>query len=680
MTPTSPVLKALRFAEKAHAGQKRTSGEPFLTHLTAVTDLLREIGADEETLTAALLHDTIEDTEVTAARLRKEFGPTVTNLVEGVTKVQQLEKTFDKRQRNMESIRKMFRTMGKDFRVLFIKLADRLHNMRTIDAVPIEKQVRIARETQDIYCPLAHLIGIRPWYEELSELCFGVLDPVESEFVRRKFAQTWKEQHKSFEKWISRLNEYLQKHNAKVSSVELRSRRGREVRNESINQEALLQQIESFHSVQILLPDNANPYQCMGIAHQFASPLPGGIDDYIASPKVNGYQALHTCVLDSAGNPVTLVFQTESMNRNATYGLATLFSAGKGKRMAVPDWVEALLTLDEDEQDLQAFFMRVQSEIFGERNHLQLIAKGERKSIDLPSYASVLDLAFYASEKIAVHASSATINGRPASLKTLLRDGDVVELGLDAKPGVRRADDLYFVHTALGHKHLVTHLAALSPQERKKRGEKVLRNAFQFTMDPFFSVGWQQEVFKRLDTTNDTLQKIGSGMIDGFLAVEEQGLCEEFFLLDPQCFELPSGMLPGPQMRYVLRTSMEDLRQGNILGIQVGPDVIDIVAAGAVKRAREKLVSKEIVPLKVKPNSVQFPFLFALKWTFDTETNPLRDIAVLESFLDTPVHLLRFEPTSVTLGFRTDRLRTLQIGYKYLYSLPHVREIFRLTP
>ncbi len=678
--PSSQFLKALRFATKAHTGQKRTSGEPFVTHLTSVADILKGIGADEETLTAALLHDTIEDTSVTAKHLKKEFGPVVTHLVEGVTKVEQLEKTFDKQTRNMESIRKMFRTMGKDIRVLFIKLADRLHNMQTLGYVPVEKQVRIARETLDIYCPLAHLLGIRAWYEELADLCFRILDPVESEFVSRKFTQTWKSQHRSLDHWTARLAGSLQSQGVKSLSVDLQRRHYREVRGASVEREELLQHIESFHTVLVTLDDNADCYQALGAAHAFASPLPGHIEDYIAAPKVNGYQALHTVLLTSSGNPVTLIIQTASMRMHAELGMALLYrKKDKSWRKSVPDWLEALLTLDESEQDLHAFFHRVQAEIFAERSRVQLVLGRAKKAIDLPAYASVLDLAYYAGKDAGSSTTGASVNGKAGSLKQLVHDGDVVELLKGGKDRVRTPLDLYCIHTALAHKHIVAYLSELPRRERLRMGEEMFRLALNFTMDPFFSIRWQKDVARNIRHDENVLDRMGSGMIDAFLYAEERGRPQDFFLLDPACFQLPAGIRTGTAMRYVLHASVDELRSGAIVGVQAGPDVIDIVSAAGMARKRKDF-SHEIIPLQIRPDRTDFPFHFALKWTFLPDMNPLRDIAVLESFLDTPVHLLQFAPTSVTLGFRTDRLRTLQIGYKYLQSLPHILEIFRITP
>lgn len=672
------VTKASAFAKKAHAGQKRTSGEPFFTHLQSVADLLKSIGADDETVAAAFLHDTIEDTDVTAKKLEKEFGPVITHLVEGVTKVQQLEKTFDKRTRNMESIRKMFRTMGRDIRVLYIKLADRLHNMQTLGVVPLEKQARVAQETLDIYCPLAKLLGMQKWYEELSDLCFRALDPREYEILRRKHMQTEKAQLPALEKWIGRMEEFLKKNLVHTQKMELMQRNLSEVRSFSMGQEDMLKHVETFHTLCIRLKNTADPYRCLGLVHQFSSPVPGAVNDYIASPKVNGYQALHTTVIDSAGVPITVMIQTEKMYQSAWMGLKNVFT--QRRQYATPEWVEELLSLDEKETGLQAFFLRLQSEIFGERNHVTLIQGKTKKSMDLPPYSSAMDLAFYVDGKTGATATQAVVNGRRCSLRQYLHDGDTVEIVTETGKTRRSAEDLYMIHTALGHSRLVDHLSALPETEKERRGTELLRKAFQITMDPFYSIHWQKDVYASLPADKAMLKSIGAGVVDPYRFLENHSAPQSFFLLDPRCFHVPSGLLPGSVMRYVLRAGRDELSQGDVLGIQVAPDVIEVVSAGQIQRTKKHPLNKEILPLRIQQDVIEHPFSFALRWTFDSSVNPLKDIAVIESFLDSPVMLLQFNPSSVVLGFRTDTIRTLDSVYKHLWSLPHVTDIFRVTP
>jgi RelA/SpoT family (p)ppGpp synthetase len=671
--------QAYQFAKKAHAGQFRTSGEPYVTHVEAVAELLRkELNADEETLIAALLHDTVEDTDVTYKDIKAAFGPVVAKLVEGVTKVQQLEEILDKRERNMQSIRKMFRTMGKDIRVIFIKLSDRLHNMQTIGCVPIEKQLRIARETQDIYCPLADLLGIRAWYQQLSDSCFQVLEPAAYDLIRRKTETTRREQHDHLQKWLRRLHTSLKTSGWKNVDITLTPRHFRSIHDQTKGNEVELRYIETFNRVHIIIPDSASCYECMGTVHDFATPVPASIDDYIATPKINGYQALHTTVVTSTGNPIDIIIQTKSMAEQAKYGLAILYQHPRRKDLAdLPAWIEALTSLEQDEKDLHAFFSMIQSEIFGERRRVYVL--GSRKRfLDVPAHSSVLDVAYYAGERTGWQAQSAIVDNKSVSLKHLVHEGAIIQIVPNKTKSPRRTDDLNFLHTSLAQKMFIAQLTSLPRPERVRRGRELIHHTVDMAMDPFFSITWQKQVRSLVDEEPDTLESIGTGIVNPFMYLEENSKPEDFFLLDPSCFQLLSRLSPSTNMRYVLRTDLDELRTGNIIGVQVGPDIIDVISAKVL--AKERRFSKEYVPLKIRKEALANPLYFALRLTFEADANPLEGISTLQSLLDTPVKLLQFENTSVTLGFHTDRLRTLQMAYEYLYGLPYVLHLFRITP
>lgn len=670
--------KALRFATAAHKGQKRSSGEPYITHLTAVADILRKITSDDETLAASLLHDSLEDTDVTAAALKRNFGPTVTNLVEGVTKVQRLERSFDKRERNMESIRKMFRTMDRDIRVLFIKIADRIHNMRTIRHVPRDKQLRIARETQEIYVPLANLLGVRAWYHELADHCFSIIDPAEHDSTIRKRSQALQEQGPSLERWVEQLRLSLHKQGQHVMRVTLVSRNLREVRATTREHESLLRNLETFFAVRIITKRREQCYNCLGALHAFAAPVPKTTSDYIAAPKTNGYQAIHTAVLTASGIPLRIIIQTEEMEKQAALGIALLLQR-KGGTEKLPQWVEALLSLEEKERDLHAFFQQIQKEIF--TDHIRVyVLRGRKKPVDLPAGSGLIDLAFYVNRKTGAEAELAVVNGKKRNMHYIVKGGDVVEFITSKRKTLRSAQDLYDIRTSLAHKQLITELSSLGHKELAQRGQELLHYAIDITMDPFFSIHWHNEVHKHINGSPGVLRKIGCGMIDPFIFIESSSTPEEFFLLNPACFQLVGNITGTGTMRYVLRASMAELKSGEILGVQAGPDILNVISRKAAGKPDKDRFSREIVPLKIRPEHLRLPFQFALRWTFAPDANPLDDIGKLQNLLDTPVKLLHFEDTSVTLGFLTDRLSTLHNSYKYLYSLQTVSRIFRITP
>ncbi len=671
--------KALSFAEKAHSGQKRQSGEPYITHLIAVRDMLEEVNADPETLTAALLHDTIEDTGTSYEEIRKQFGPTVAKLVEGVTKVQQLEGQMDKRERNMQSIRKIFRTMGKDIRVMFIKLADRLHNMRTLGYTEPEKQQRIARETQDIYCPVADLLGIDVWFRELSDICFRTLDPTGYELVRRKADVAWESQHVSLEKWANALQATLHADGWRKAKVRIFRRNYEEIYTKTHGRESDLQHIETFCAVHIIIPDDQDCYACMGATHRHVTPIPSELHDFIAAPKLNGYSALHSSVMTPSGNAIDLVFQTQTMLDRSHLGSLMMYreQPTKKSQKTVPDWVSAIIWLEQDEQDTGAFFDILHSEIFGERVRVY-IGNSRRKHLEVPVGSTLLDVAFYVDEETGLRAESATVNHQEVNLKSIVSDGDMIQFKKDGKRSQRDVADLRYLRTSLARKVFMSHLCVLPLRERIRHGASQLQHAIDISMDPFFGIEWQKQIRANIMQDSNDLSNIGTGSLNPFVYMQEHAAPEDFFLLDPKCFVMLSRLSPSAGMHYVLRTTLSELRAGNIIGLQVGPDVIDIISADVL--VNERRFSKEYVPIRARPASLEYPFLFALRFRYEQHANPLAGISTLQYMLDTPVNLLQFESGSVTLGFHTDNLRTVQVAYEYLSALPYVHDIFRITP
>lgn len=671
----SAYQKALNFAKKAHKGQIRTSGEPFYKHPLAVATILRSIHADEETLVAALLHDAVEDTHLTNEDIKRSFGPVVAKLVEGVTKVEKLENQMDKQERNMQSIRKLFRTMGKDIRVIFIKLADRLHNMQTIDAVPLEKKLRIARETQDIYCPVADLLGIRPWFEELSDICFRVLEPEKYDLMVHKRRDVIAKEERQLKLWTASLKKHLQTTPFRTAEIHLVPRHLSGVYEWARDEEEMLNHVESFFHIQITISDKMDCYGCLGLIHQFTPPIPHFIDDYIASPKVNGYRALHTTGISMSGNPISIVIQNQSMYLQSQRGFALVYEEKNlsDRVLELPEWVENLTSLEKDERDLYAFFTVLQTEIFGER--CRVFVRGHRKKyFDVPAHSSLLDLAYYVHPKTAAHLNGGTINKKRVTNKHAIKDGDMVEFTTD--PSVERnAWELRYLRSSLAQKHMIASLSGLPEEERRRMGMDVMMQAIQITMDPFFGIKWQNAIRARLDAESSVIADIGAGIVNPFLFLEEHSVPEDFFLLDPLCFHADAHL---KNVRYVLQTTIEELRSGDIIGIQVGPDVVDVLSKKMLDA--KKRYNKEFIPLKLNPELTAYPLYFALRFTCPNGTDPLEGIAGLQSLLDTPVSLLQFASTSVTLGFHTDRLRTVQIAYEHLCTLPYIEQILRITP
>jgi|GEM_PF-1432603 len=677
---TTSVQRALKYAKKAHAGQKRTSGEPYHTHLVAVADLLEELGADAETLIAALLHDAVEDTAVTYDDLRREFGTTVSKLVEGVTKMEHVEH-LDKSERNLYAIRKLFRAMGKDIRVIFIKLADRMHNMQTLDHVPREKQLRIARETMDIYCPVADLLGMRMWFQQLSDLCFQYLYPSEYELVKRMEEKMSKQQLKKLRSWINDMEGFLREKEGKNAAAKLERRPKRSVYHRMADGGESLQRVETFYYVRVVVPNNHDCYSVLGAVHEFGSTVPGFVDDYISIPKINGYKAIHTRIVSSAGNVVDVIIQTEAMAEQSRYGLAMLYrNHAATATTGLPDWIETLTSLEKDEQDLHTFFNVIQREIFGESKRVEVCVKGSKKkeAVDVPVDSTILDVAYYTSDKNGNAVETALVNNHSATLNHIVADGDVVTLEFGRSAMERRPREAYILNTSMAQKCLMAALSSQPKHMQIRIGREWQHAAIDLTIDPFFNILWRKQLYERAEKDQAALAKIGTAALDPFRCLEEWSAPEEHFLLDPACFRNQTNLQSVRAMHFVLRATIDEFRSNHIIGLQVGPDVIDVISADIL--AQEKKYSKEFVPLTIDRDAVLHPFSFALRCTFAAEGNLLEGISMLQNLLDTPVKLLRFENDSVTLGFHTDRIGTVHIAYQHLSRLSYVRNIFRITP
>lgn len=674
----SIVEKALNIASAAHKDQKRASGDPYIEHPQAVADILMYLHADKETLAAALLHDTVEDTSVSYEDLEREFGRDVAYLVEGVTKVSKVEKSMIGNQQNLESIRKMFRAMGDDLRVIFIKLADRLHNMMTIEALPPAKQQRIARETQDIFCPLAELLSIRRWFQLLEDHSFKVLDAANYRLVKRKMEHANKTKRDILDEWMKELREALETQEIPFERVLLQKKNLFGVFKQSEGQQELLNHLESYYIMKVITKLPKDCYVILGGLHEFAPALPGSMEDFISQPKINGNQELHTALLTSEGNPLDVAILTEDMEQASEFGAALPFQKSQEDRWDhLPQWIELLISINNKESNLEDFIQIVQQEIFGMRQRVY-VSGLPQKYVDLPPHASILDLAYHAGQPWSSQAHKAYINGTEANAKHLLQHGDVVEFALSKKPRAMSAHELQYTHTFRGQKMLIADLATLDTRHARDYGREYLHQILTIAMDPFFPVSWRKAVIAELQTNAKEYEEIGRGLLQPFSLIEQKGSVEDFFLLDPACFTQP-GQSIARRMRYVPHTSLEHMRDGQIVGVQMQPDVVYVFSREEYMKERQ--YREETIPLVMANKAaLDYPFLFALSWTFPDRINPLETIANLQEMLDTPLQLEQFDGKEITLVFRTDRLETMRLVYQHLSGSPDVHTIFRTSP
>ncbi|HHF42942.1 MAG TPA: bifunctional (p)ppGpp synthetase/guanosine-3',5'-bis(diphosphate) 3'-pyrophosphohydrolase, partial [Candidatus Aminicenantes bacterium] len=424
------VRKAFAFAEKVHAGHRRNTGESYFDHLYNTALYLVDLQADEETICAALLHDTVEDAGVSFGEIEKEFGEAVSKLVRGVTKVSKVRYRQRMAERQVISLRRMFVGMAEDLRVIIIKLADRLHNMQTLHGVRPDKQLRIAKETLEIYCPLANLLGIWHLRWQLEDLCFKHLYPTEYQRIDNFFGGRQKESKKYTEKLRQVIQEKLEKNNLSCS-VEGRTKHYYSIFQKIQRQPRKLEGVYDVFALRIVVDNIEDCYKALGMTHSLWKPKTSRFKDYIAVPKPNGYQSLHTTVFGPGGKAVEIQIRTQKMHEEAEYGVAAHWfyknelSPDYQKKS---DWIIQLLNLQKVQKDNRDFVEDLKVDIFQDRIFV-FTPQGEVK--DLPQGASVLDFAYAVHSEVGNHFQKALVNGMELSASSLLNTGDTVEVKTD---------------------------------------------------------------------------------------------------------------------------------------------------------------------------------------------------------------------------------------------------------
>ncbi|MDH2416446.1 bifunctional (p)ppGpp synthetase/guanosine-3',5'-bis(diphosphate) 3'-pyrophosphohydrolase [Nocardioides sp. CER19] len=436
--------RAYTTAERCHEGQLRKSGDPYITHPLAVTTILAELGMTEPTLVAALLHDTVEDTPYTLDQLTKDFGKEVAALVDGVTK---LDKVQYGDSAQSETIRKMIVAMSKDIRVLVIKLADRLHNMRTLRYVPIKSQERSARETLDIYAPLAHRLGMNTIKWELEDLAFATLHPKIYDEIVRLVAERAPSRDQFLAQVISQVENDLREAKIKATVT------GRPKHYYSIYQKMIVggkdfADIYDLVGIRILVAEDRDCYSVLGVLHSRWNPVLGRFKDYISLPKFNMYQSLHTTVIGPQGKPVEMQIRTFGMHRRAEYGVAAHWKYKEDGRAGVDTdkqgdlddmgWVRQLMDWQSEVEDPGEFLESLRFEM----NRTEVYVFTPRGDvIALPSGATPVDFAYAVHTEVGHHTIGARVNGRLVPLESTLDNGDVVEVFTSKSPTAGPSQD-----------------------------------------------------------------------------------------------------------------------------------------------------------------------------------------------------------------------------------------------
>ncbi|MEJ5225209.1 MAG: bifunctional (p)ppGpp synthetase/guanosine-3',5'-bis(diphosphate) 3'-pyrophosphohydrolase, partial [Anaerolineales bacterium] len=463
------VQQAYQVAEQAHEGQKRASGEPYITHCVAVAAILAELRAPVEIVMAALLHDTVEDTALTLEDIRREFGDIIARLVDGVTKMTKLPRVsrggdganpdatseerltieqVDRRKRDIanENLRKTL--LADDPRVVLIKLADRLHNMRTLGFTSPEKQRRIARETMDIFAPLANRLGLWQMKWELEDLAFRYLEPEKFKEIANNLAERREIREKQIEEIKQTLRTLLEK-NGIHAEISGRPKHIYSIYKKMISKGKTFDSVRDLRAVRLIVPDIPACYATLGVIHTTWRPIHGEFDDYIANPKENFYRSLHTVVIYSDGRPLEVQIRTHEMHEEAEYGIAAHWRYKEGGardriyEQRISDLRRRLVSQQEESLDAQDFVEGIKTDVFQDRVYV-FTPRGD--IIDLPTGATPIDFAYHVHTDIGHRCRGAKVNGKLVSLDHPLKNGDQVEI-LTSKQGGPSRD---WLNTNLG--------------------------------------------------------------------------------------------------------------------------------------------------------------------------------------------------------------------------------------
>ncbi|MGQ0735116.1 MAG: RelA/SpoT family protein [Acidobacteriota bacterium] len=452
------LRRAYVFSALEHKGQVRHSGEPYLVHPLEVADVLAELKLDVVCVAAGLLHDVVEDTLTTIERISETFGEDVAHIVEGVTKISAIPFSSSE-ERQVENFRKMLLAMVDDIRVILVKLADRLHNMRTLQFMPEDRRLRTAQETLDIYAPIANRLGMAKVKNELEELSFKFLEPTVYESLRARVEDKRQATHGVVEQLLTEIRTKLQDANIPVIRVDGRIKRLYSIWLKLKRQKIDLEQVYDFVALRIVTPSVKDCYAALGIIHQTWSPVPGRIKDLIAMPRPNGYQSLHTSVISDRGFPFEVQIRTDEMNRRAEEGIAAHWKYKEGRVGAGRDeqyfqWLRQLLEWQQEVRDPQEFLTNLKIDLYPEEVYT-FTPRGQVKV--LPKGSTPVDFAYAVHTDVGHRCVGARVNGRMVPLRARLKNGDIVEIV--TSPGHKPSRDwLNFVATSRARskiKHLI---------------------------------------------------------------------------------------------------------------------------------------------------------------------------------------------------------------------------------
>jgi GTP pyrophosphokinase len=513
------IARAYTFAIEAHGAQQRATGEPYIIHPLAVAAILTDLEVDEDTLTAALLHDTVEDTGITVDEIKAAFGDDVAALVDGVTKLSRIPYS-SKEEIQAENFRKMFLAMARDIRVVLIKLADRLHNMRTMRHMNQEKQSDKARETLDIYAPLAHRLGIYKIKWELEDLCLRYIDRDAYYELVGSIAQKRSEREKYLEEIVVQMQIKIREMGIKAE-IEGRPKHFYSIYRKMKEQEKSLDQIYDLFATRVIVETVADCYAVLGLVHELYKPMPGRFKDYIAMPKPNMYQSLHTTVIGPRGIPFEVQIRTAAMHRTAEYGIAAHWrykeNLPHGKQSEAHDskltWLRQLLEWQKDMRDAGEFMESLKNGLVADEVFV-FTPKGDVRS--LPAGSVPVDFAYSIHSGIGNRMYGAKVNGRIVPLTYELQNGDIVEILTSEKVHGPSRDWLKVVKSASARTKISQWFKKEMRQENIDRGREIVEREIRktgFTTVQLLKNDQVEPILRRytLNSLEDVYAAIGYG-------------------------------------------------------------------------------------------------------------------------------------------------------------------------
>jgi len=471
----SLVGRAYQFAEKAHSGQKRQTGEPYINHVLAVAQTIYQWHLDEPSIAAALLHDVVEDTSYSLEGIKKEFGEEIAFLVSGLTKLKTFQ--YPSTTAQMENWRKLILAFSKDLRVVIIKLADRLHNLKTLNYLPPDKQKGIALETADIYAPLAYRLGMQKLSGELEDLSFPYLHPAEYQWLLKMVKEKYTEREAFAQKIKPLLEKILAEHNIKPLAIDSRAKRYFSLYKKLLRYNMDLEKIYDLVALRIIVKTPEDCYAALGIIHQFWPPLPGRIKDYIARPKPNGYQSLHTTVFCINHKIIEIQIRTQKMHEEDELGIAAHWAYEQSKdtkdyKKKMPvfasrkdlAWVKQLQNWQQKFTDPEEFLNSLKIDFFKDRI---FVITPHNEVVDLPAGATPVDFAYHIHSEIGDQCTGAKVNGKIVPLDYELQSGDIVEI-LTQKGKKPSKSWLEFIKTSVARDHIKKTIRFKNKELQKK--------------------------------------------------------------------------------------------------------------------------------------------------------------------------------------------------------------------